>query len=439
MSLIDLGEVTAETTAPVVPLNLPRFRRLALTVLAVAGLLALGASAPPGPSLVRQLWTTAFQASDVMALDADAAYLNRSDDGRSPELTAYDLATGVVRWKRPSGVAVAGYPPRPAGDVLLVPTDPDLIRHEEADESVSYYQLSRGTVALDAATGEQLWQTAGDASPSAGLGEAVITEANEAGAVTRLRLVRLRDGHEMWSHAVTPVNEWIPLGPPDRPTEIATVTKTGDVTVYGYQDGVVRRQGRLPWAGLYTASLSAAGPYLLVNRRASAQTIATVYRSDDLRPLWRSDDLIGYGTSCGALICTTGAHEVVGHDPATGRVVWRTQGVEDLWDVGGDRLLLTVAGTAVPTMRLIDAATGQAIGDRAAGQPAQTALPAGSIYLLRGTTTPKDRIAVVRFNLSTGEATMLGTIGAIGEQGCAMAPGYLACPARGRLTVTAAG
>jgi putative pyrroloquinoline-quinone binding quinoprotein len=439
MSLIDLGEVTEETAAPAVPLNLPRLRRLALAVLAVAGLLALGAAAPPAPPLVRPLWTAAFQPSDVMALDAGAAYLNQSDDGRPPTLTAYDLATGAVRWQRPSGVTVSGYPPRPAGDVLLVPADPELIRHEEADKSVSYYQLSRSTLALDAATGERLWQTAGDAHPTAGLGEAVITEADETGAVTRLRLVRLRDGHEVWGHTITPVNEWTWLGPAGRPTEIATVTKTGDVTVYGYADGVVRHRGRLPWAGLYTASLGAAGPYLLVNRRASAQTIATVYRSDDLRPLWRSDDLIGYGTACGGLICTTGAHEVVGHDPATGRVVWRTLGVQDLWDVGGERLLLNAVGTGVPTMVLIDAATGRAIGAPVAGQPAQVVHPEGSIYLLRGTTTPRDRTAVVRFDLATGRSTMLGTIGAIGEQGCAMVPGYLACPAAGRLTVTAAG
>jgi hypothetical protein len=113
--------------------------------------------------------------------------------------------------------------------------------------------------------------------------------------------------------------------------------------------------------------------------------------------------------------------------------------VEDLWDVGGDRLLLNATGTGVPTMVLIDAATGQAIGAPATGQPAQTQHPDRSIYLLRGTTTPRNRIAVVRFDLTTGAQTMLGTIGAIGEQGCAMVPGYLACPAGGRLTVTAAG
>jgi outer membrane protein assembly factor BamB len=78
MTLIDLGDVATAAPEPAAPVNLPRLRRLALAVFAVAGLLTPAASAPPPPSLVRPLWTAAFQPGDTMAPDGRTVYLTRT-------------------------------------------------------------------------------------------------------------------------------------------------------------------------------------------------------------------------------------------------------------------------------------------------------------------------------------------------------------------------
>jgi len=441
MTMIDLGEVTTATAEPAaVPVNVPRLRRLALAVLAVLGLLTLTASVPPATPVVRQLWTADFQPSDTMALDDTTAYLNRTSNSGPPQVTAYDLATGKIRWAAPTGAAVADYGLRTAGDVLLVPSDPLLVERDQPDGSRFFHQVSRSTLALDAATGRQLWRSAGDAVPSVVTGDVLLAESDQFGSVTRLRLVGLRDGHEVWKRAIPPAEQWTTVSENGRPTTIVATTKVGDTTVYGYADGAVRYHARLPWNGVYSATLDSAGPYLVVARTASAQTVATVYRPADLHPLWRADDLLGYATVCGPLICTAGARGVSGRDPATGRVLWQRTDMADTWDVGDGRLILTTANDRPNTTTvLVDGATGRTVGRPLGGQQTYSARPRGAMFLLRPTTAPAGRTEVSRLDLADGRQTVLGTIGPLGDQWCREVPGYLVCPRDDTLTVTAAG
>jgi outer membrane protein assembly factor BamB len=425
MTLIDLGDAGAATEPAAVPLNLPRLLRLALAVLAVAGLAALTASAAPPPSLVRPLWTTALQPSDAVAVDSRTVYLNRSSPSGPAEVIAYDLGTGRLRWSTPTGDA---YAVRPVGDVLLVTTGP--------------LPASPGprTIALDAATGTRLWQSAGTSSASAAGGEVVLAETDRSGATTGLRLVGLRDGHQRWRRSITPAEEWTTITEGGRPTAIVTVTGTGDATVYGYDDGAVRHRGHIPWNGVYSATFFPAGAQLVVIRTASAQTVAAVYRAADLSLLWRSDELIGSVTGCGPLICTAGVRGVAGRDPATGRQAWRRDDMNFVWDIGAGRLLLSAgANLASATTVLVDAATGRTIGRPLGGQQAFAAGPANSLLLLRATGTPHDRTAVNRLDLADGRQTTLGTVDRLAEQDCQGASGYLLCPRGNSLTVTAVG
>lgn len=423
MTLIDLGDVAEAVAEPAAaPVDLPRLRRLALAVLAVTGLLAPAASAPPAPVLVRSLWAATFRPGDAMALDGRTVYLNRTVLAGPPTVTAYDLHTGKLRWSTATGAAVVDSAVHPAGDVLLV-TDGE----------------ARDTIALDAATGEQLWRSDGAASPSVARGDTLLAETDEFGVTTALRLVGLRDGHEVWGHAIAPSEQWTTLAENGRPTAIVAVTRTGDATVYGYADGAVRHRARIPWNGVYSTSLFAAGAYPVVVRTASAQTAATIYRAADLRPLWRSDELIGYVTGCGPLICTAGVRGVAGREPATGREVWWRYDENFVWDLGGGRLLLSAAANlASANPVLVDTATGRTIGRPFSG-PQAFSIGAGSLLLLRGARTPPDRTTVSRLDLATGRQTMLGTVERFAEQDCQATPGYLVCPRGDTLTVTAVG
>ncbi|GAA2608043.1 outer membrane protein assembly factor BamB family protein [Paractinoplanes durhamensis] len=412
--MIDLGDVAGVAAeAEAAPLDLARLFRLVLIVLLAAGLPALGGSAVVAPALVRPLWAAAFGSGDTVAVDGRTAYLNRG----ARSVTAYELPTGRIRWS----VEVAGRSVRPAGDVLLVSAD-------------------GGTVAFDAATGAQLWQAAGDASPSVELGDVLLARSDQVGVTTELRLVGLRDGREVWKHAIAPAQQWTTLTEDGRPASIVTVTPTGDATVYRYGDGAVLGRGRIAWNGVYVSTIFPAGPYLVVVRTASAQTVATIYRPGDLRPLWRSDELIGYVTRCGELICTAGVRGVTGREPATGREVWRRDDMNFVWDLGGGRLLLSAAANlASATTVLVATATGRTIGQPFGGGRAFFADAAGSLLLLRDTGTRPDRTAVNLLDLATGRQTVLGTAERLAEQDCRGTPGYLLCPRGDTLTVTAVG
>ncbi|MBM2623602.1 PQQ-binding-like beta-propeller repeat protein [Actinoplanes sp. LDG1-06] len=426
MTLIELGDTEAAAEPAAAPVDLRRLGRLALAVLTSVGLASMTASTPPAPSLVRPLWTTALQPSDTVATDSRTVYLNRSSPSGPARVFAYDLGTGRLRWSTPTGDA---YGIRTVPGVVLVTTGPSA-------------PSSPGprTIALDAETGTRLWQATGATSPSAAGDRVLLAENDQSGAITGLRLVGSRNGHPVWRRSITPAEEWTTVTEGGRPTAVVTVTGTGDATVYGYDDGAVRRRSRIPWNGVYSATLFAAGAQLVVVRTASAQTVATVYRAADLRVLWRSDELIGYVTSCGPLICTAGVRGVTGRDPATGRPIWRRDDMRFVWDLGHDRLLLSAAANLdSPTTVLADAATGRTIGRRVAGQKAFVAGPAGSLTLLRATGKPDDRTAVNRLDLADGRQTPLGTVDRLAEQDCQGASGYLLCPRGNTLTVTAVG
>ena len=431
MTLIDLGDAGAAAELAAAPVNLPRLRRLVLAVLTVVGVVAMTGSAPPMPSLVRPLWATRFQPSDAVAVDGRTVYLNRSSPAGPAVVIACDLDTGRLRWSTPTGDADAI---QPVGSVVLVTTG----RLPTGSSSSS---PGRRTIALDAVTGAQLWQSAGVSSPPAtGGGEVLLAETDQSGATTSLRLVGLRDGHQVWRRAITPAEEWTTITEDGRPTAVVTVTGTGDATVYGYDNGAARHRGRIPWAGVYSAMLFPAGAELVVIRTASAQTVATIYHAADLRPLWRSDELIGYVTGCGPLICTAGVRGVAARDPATGRQTWRRDDMNFVWDLGAGRLLLSAAANlASASTVLVDAATGRTIGRPLGGQQAFTAGPAGSLVLLRATGTPHDRTAVNRLDLANGRQTALGTVDRLAELSCQGTSGYLLCPRGQSLTVTAVG
>ncbi len=445
MALIDLGEASHDAPEHVVPVNVPRVRRLALAVVAIAGMLTLSGAVAPGPAAVRPLWTAPLRDEESVTLTDDTAYLDTYAAAGEARLTAYDLATGAVRWTVPAGTGVSWNGPAPAGDVLLVPTDHAMVSEKVADGTYSI-AFNRTTIALDARTGAERWRTAGEVQPAFLDGSALITEFDDHAHLTRLRRVGLADGRELWSRATPATASWALLWQADRPSEIVTATAAGEIRFYRYADGSLRFTGRLPWriGRTQAADLYAAGSYLAVRRSEVSSAGSTIYRPDDLTELWRTGDRTGFVTACGPLLCSISETEVVGRDPATGRERWRYAGVQGVRALTPDRLLLeqdSLDGTRL----LVDAATGRAIGPPPTGQAAwaHTAFgegaPGGSVFILRRTREPPGQVAVTRLEVATGKQSLLGTVGPIGEQTCVAATRYLACRAADKLIVTAVG
>lgn len=436
MTVIDLGEVTSDEAVPAVPLDHRRVLRATLALLSLAGVVLLAGSAHGTPAGVRRLWTQQYRDSDTIAMDGRNAYVGQSSGG--PHLAAYDLDTGKLRWTARTGREVTDYAPRLAGDILLAPADPLMITQEEPDGSRYAYETVRSTVALDAVTGRELWRTDGDATPTAAGDTALVAAHDEQGRTVRLRLVRLRDGGEIWSRSVPPLTGWTPLPGIGRPTAVVTATADGEINIYGYADGGLRTSGHLaPDPRARWASLIAEAGYLAVIRGDEAQEIVTtVYRSDDLKPLWKTR----FALPCGALLCSQDSSGISAHDPLSGRVLWTAPGTQDIRVVGDDRIMLgvTLDGTR---WQLAELRTGRPIGGPVAGVLTEEPDPDGSVLLLRPSVDPVGRLVVTRLDIAGGRLDTLGSLVGTTEEAmrCSAIPGYLACPLADGLHLAAVG
>jgi len=398
-------------------------------VLALAGLLAITGSAP-APGGVRPLWTMPFSGDRSLVLAGKTLYLSRLEGGR-PAVAAYDLAGGAPKWTAPTGTALAAGSPRPAGDLVLAPTDPATDRVTMPDGEY-LRERPQNTVALDAATGRERWRTAGDAVPTAGTGTAVVVGKG------LLRVVRLSDGGESWRRPVGPLADWTLLPSGEHPEAIATIGQDGVLSVFGYADGAPRATRKVPWdTRAHVATLITAGGRLAVNLNdGSENDRATVYAADDLRTLWSAE----YLTPCGDLFCSDAEEGVAGRDPATGQSRWSVPGERNVFPVAGNRIILTRDDEA-SLLQLADSRTGRPLGPPIAGAMAFQDDRSDRRYLLRPSVTPKGQLVITRLDLADGAQTTLGTFEMKGfdRSFCLATPGYLACPLLGELHVLAVG
>jgi len=428
MTMIDLGEVN-QAPEQVIPVDHRRIRRAVLAAATVVGLLLVGGSARSAPPFgLRPLWSTAMTGDDQPLFGPDTGYLLRGT-----ELTAYELADGSVRWT--ARIPRAPYPPEPAGEVVLLRSDPITVEQREANGISHTFEFARSTRALSARTGAELWRINGEPTVVGG-GTALFEEHNGRGDVIRLRLTRLADGATIWARA-TP-GTWTSTEGTDRdPAKLITMDPTGKINIFRYADGAPLGGGRLPAIKSAEVGLSGTGSLLAVVRQDPDGRATTVlHRLDDLTRLWQTDSDYGIN-ACGPVLCTRDERGLVGHDPATGRELWRQPGMRTAWPVGPERLLLDDGAEDDPTYRLIDAATGQQLGAAIRGHVLETATPAGSMLVLRRTTQPDGLTSVTRLDLTTGAQTLLGALSPVVETSCRSLGRYLACPRDGRLDVLA--
>jgi hypothetical protein len=159
MSAIDLGDVSAPAGAPTRRAR-GRIARGRVSrgwiALALSGPLTLGAAAVPPRPRVHQLWTAEMAGEGGVALTEDVAFVARAASGRIT-MTAYDLATGAIRWARPLDAR--------SGELMSISVADGMV---QLGGPPAYAALPGGTMVypaeltvLDAATGESRWLLTG--------------------------------------------------------------------------------------------------------------------------------------------------------------------------------------------------------------------------------------------------------------------------------------
>ncbi|HWS35301.1 MAG TPA: PQQ-binding-like beta-propeller repeat protein [Actinoplanes sp.] len=435
MSLIELGDVSSEPDGG--PHRVTEFRhgtvrRLVLVALVVLCVATLGASARPAPPLVRELWSVPISDPDLLAVHDGVVLVHRLTDARA-EVTGYDAVTGRVRWTRLVGQHSAGLETVERAGVLLLPGE------QETDS---------GTMtAVDAATGATLWHRPGAYHLAVEPEATLLAAPGPEGSGTMLRLVRTRDGGTIWERAAPNTAESLQVQADGTgPARVVIATASGEVTLLDYATGTPLLVRRLPWSATEAetgdgSSVTTSDGLLMVTRtRGIAHTI-TAYRIGTLERLWSANaPTYLWAQGCGPVVCLTSDDgTIVAVDPDTGARRWSRSGFPMTGLVPGDVSLLVMTNDQDPRPMLIDAATGEPRGPASHGWVAYGDRAAGFAVLIESTVTAGARSGVIRFDLTTGRSTPLGTVELIGNNRCTGSGGLLLCQTGGRLAVNRLG
>ena len=416
MAVIELGLVHPDDDDPYPgpsrrPLPPRERRRLLVAVVAVCCVLTVTGSARPEPHGLPRLWSIPFapEGSDFQLVGDGIYVLSRPSD----RLTAYDARSGVVRWSIADLDGPIWMTAVQEG-VLLLPTGITTVTHAEPDGTQSSREFSRDTVAIDAATGRQLWRARGEVA--AALGDRVLlAEWNATGErARRLRMVRLRDGAAVWSRDRGELAYWTTDTTAGAQAErVVTVDPRGGAEVLAIADGSVVTTGRLPWTeptrGGDNSMITVTGRRLHLDQTVHGESSVTAYDTDTLRRLWRSEQPWSGGSyECGPLLCISDGFGISGQDWETGALRWRLPGALGAYPLPDGRMIVDEAGGARRT--LLDGATGRRLADLGQATPVWDALGRAGAYLVADTRQPAGLASVSRLDPASGEVVLRGAI-----------------------------
>jgi outer membrane protein assembly factor BamB len=431
MSTIDLGEISsAPAVEPPAEFDLRLLRELALAFSLLLCLVGAAGSARPAPPGVRPLWSVPISDTDGTTLGPDTLYLHRGT-----ALTAYDLATGAIRWQTTIANTL-GYA-QLANGLLLLPADPRTGRQGDV-----YTQFSRSTVALAADTGARLWSAPGEPMILTG-GSVLMADYTDTASYARLRLIRLDDQGTVWQRDTPGVTSVSFAAVGDVPTRIVTVTGEGQAEVLRFADGSVTARSRIDWArqrpdhGQFN-DVAADGDHLMVNRNEQGHAELSVYRLDTLTPLWRIDGTDGFAFPCGSGVCFSNEQGLTSYDADTGRVRWSLPGSGSGWSAAADRVVVDEPGE-LGEQYLIDAETGARVGTDSPGETVWNTDPDEALLVLDPTVSMPQRTSITRWDLATGRRDLLGAIDRIVVNRCQAVARYLGCYQNDAYTITAVG
>ncbi|WP_030436287.1 PQQ-binding-like beta-propeller repeat protein [Actinoplanes subtropicus] len=431
MSTIELGEISSAPVAePSAEFDRRLVREIVIALVLLLCLIGAAGSARPAPPGVRPLWSVPISDSDGITLGPETLYVYRG-----ASLTAYNLASGTMRW-RTTVENTLGYA-QLAGGLLLLPAD-----QQTGHRGNVFTQFSRRTVAIAAATGAQVWSAPGE--PAIVTGDtALMADHTDSAAYARLRLIRLADRSTLWQRETPGVTSVSFALTGDSPGQVVLVTDEGQATVLRLADGAVVARARIDWAGPLPDreqfnDVVVSGDHLVVNRNAQDRAELSVYRLATLERLWRTDGTDGFAFPCGSGLCFSNGQSLTSYDADTGRIRWRVPGAGSAWSATIDRVVFEEANEPGGQF-LIDAETGTRVGTPGPGESVWTTEPEEALLVLQPTRSAPQRTAITRWDLTTGRRDLLGAIDRIVVNRCQAVARYLGCYEDGAYTVTAVG
>ncbi|MEU4428449.1 PQQ-binding-like beta-propeller repeat protein [Actinoplanes sp. NPDC024001] len=349
---------------------------------------------------------------------------------------AYALADGARRWTRDIPGTLAGFQVGPDDGPLVVTVDP--VTETEPDGIAT----GRTTVALQPATGKELWRRPGEVHASTvHAASALMVRYDGQGRISRLTRVRLTDGAPLWDRAGTAVQDIAVENDTGEPTRLVTNTATGELTVLRYADAEVVARRRLPGfvsepaVGRY-AVLQAENGRLTVLQQDGEESASTIYHLDTLREIPHSGSWAEVSYGCGVIVCGHTEDSMLARDPADGRVLWRLPGANGISVLLPDRLLIDVQGGGEHV--LVESRTGRRLAEGLRGSVAPDYDQRQSVLLLNPAFSPPGRVSVTHLDMRTGEQTLLGSLESLpDQQRCQLTPGYLVCDGPSRFVVVA--
>ena len=368
MTVIDLGFADTDPVSGTGRhWNRPSLRRLTLGAVLLLCLGTLTDSVVPHPRALRTLWTRPdVNGGFATAVGDSLVTLGRGDPRR---ITSYGLVDGRLRWSRQMPAAVPYLDAVRDSKVLLVPIDEVTRRSGDYDQTF----FSR-TVALDPATGAELWRSDGLSQGWTTPELTLLQRLDATGdTVVELIAVRLSDGARLWDHDVEGVTQLLPLHADLARAQRIAIVAGDEVTMLRLADGAEVGRG--------TVEATAGDPEtgnldlvygdedaVYVLKSAPVSLSATAYSTTTLQQLWRFE-LSGGGGGiypCGPVLCVARSTELDGYDWKTGRLRWQAPGMVD-GNVIDHGLLIASNGTGYAIA--MDPATGRRIATLGAGAP----------------------------------------------------------------------
>ncbi|WP_045742406.1 PQQ-binding-like beta-propeller repeat protein [Actinoplanes rectilineatus] len=439
MTVIELGEIgeAGERRSG----SGPRASRRLLTA-GVVLLCALGLGASAGsaePATVREVWSAPMQPDDWVVARDDGLFAYTTVDGRA-RLTAYETATGTVRWARDYPEPLTWLSGERSG-LLLAPEDEQVHTVRYDDGSVGSLMFAAATRALDPRTGADLWRQKGDVQPS-GTGGLLLADRDETGGLEKLRRIDPRSGSILWERDLGG-SQVLAAGS----EHIVTGDRRGRLRLLRYADGSVLSERTVPWQASLPGDsrdtvLLLHGGLLVVGQMRSADGVLTGYRPDTLEKVWETPSgPVGFLAGCGPVICVDAGDALLGLDGATGRSRWVRERLHLAFTIGPDRVLASTASAPRTEQVLLDTATGRRIGGPAPGYPLGLELEKADRLVLFhkvvGATAPLSVISVL--DTITGRYVRAGILESVEQGVCNAAGRHLVCDRDDRLVVLAVG